>query len=502
MIVLITFINYVNFFFALVPLRIRSVNVRKILGSSRIALVCRFVFESVSMVFVALTIAWCALKLLQSTAMLSAIGFSTDIVRNWDVALFIVVLFLFLSIVASLYPASYITSFSPAFALKGFSGGRDSKGYVLRAVLLGIQFIISISLIIIVVFIYLQYDYMRDYDLGFRKDNLYASYAPVEATKKDALVQKLKSYPEIIDITWAMGPIVESKRMEWGRNINGKQVNFACYPVDYNFLNFMGINIKEGRDFVKSDDLSPSGAIIFNEKASNMIGIEVGEKFGAHSSQPTEVVGICSDFRFRPLQFESGAFAFLVFGQNRWFELMELYIRASSGVSLERVHEIMQEAVAFVSGGKNEGSFEVEPFDVQFGKLYNKEKNISKIVLLSAFIAIIVSAAGVFGLVLFENIYRRKEVGIRRVYGATMGNIILSLNMCYVKIMLVCFVFAVPLAWIVVDTYLSRFTVRVPVFWWVFVLTFFSFLLFIVIVVTLAGLRPASSNPVDTLKSE
>lgn len=502
MIVLITFINYVNFFFALVPIRIRSVNVRKILGSSRAVLVCRFVVESLLVAFVSLTIAWCVLKLLQSTAMLSAIGFSMDIVRNWDVALFIVALFLFLSIVSSLYPAFYITSFSPAFALKGFLGGRESKGYILRTVLLCIQFIISISLVIIVVFVYLQYNYMINSDLGFRKDNLYASYAPVEAAKKEALVQKLKSYPEIVDLTWAMGPIVSSNRMEWGREINGKQVNFACYPVDYNFLDFMGISIKNGRDFVKSDELSPSGAIIFNEKASNMIDIKSGEKFSAHSNQPTEVVGICSNFSFRPLQLESDGFAFLVFGQTKWFELMELYIRAANGISSDRVNEIMHEAVAFVSDGKSNRSLKVEPFDIQFGKLYYKEKNISRIILLSAIIAIIVSAAGVFGLVLFDSIYRRKEIGIRRVYGATIGSILLSLNIRYIKMLIICFVFAVPVSWLVIDAYLSRFTVRVPVFWLVFVLIFFLFTLFISIVVTLAGVHSASTNPVVTLKSE
>ena len=501
LVIVIAFINFINFFFALVPVRLRSVNTRKILGASRSRLIGEIVAESVVMILIALAIATVIVKLFCNSSLASLIPCNALFSHNSGVAVLTALGGILLAIVSSLYPASYITSFSPALALKG-SFGNASKGKAFRVGLIGFQFIVSIVLIICACFVTMQRQYMLHYDMGFDRSQLLQVYTSSQiANMRKTTTNELKSNPEIKDVTFANGDIVSNYRMGWGRQFKGEQINFMCYPVQWNFLDFMGIEIIEGRNFTESDEICENGVFIFNEAARDKFGLTLEDKMQGHQGE-TEIAGICRNFNYRALAEGVEPFALYVFGKNSWKTLNTLYIRTQPGADIPVLMDWIKTRLHELDPSVPKDEFEVSFFDSRLDSEYGKERRTSRIILLFTALAIVISLMGVFGLVMFEAEYRRKEIGIRRVNGATVPDILKMFNVKFIRIVLVCFLLSLPIAWLIVDAYLKGFAYRMPVYWWVFVLALASVLLVTVSVVTLRSLSAALSDPVDSLKSE
>ncbi|MGM9785395.1 MAG: FtsX-like permease family protein [Candidatus Cryptobacteroides sp.] len=501
LVIVIAFINFINFFFALVPVRLRSVNTKKILGASRGRLVTGIVCESVVMIIIALALAAGAVKLFCGSSLASLIPCSALFSKNIGVMVFTALGGVILAVVSSLYPALYITSFSPAFALKG-SFGTASKGKAFRIGLIGFQFTVSIVLIICASFVTMQRQYMLHYDMGFDRSQLLQVYTSSKiANMRKTATSALKTNPEIKDITFANGDIVSNYRMGWGRQFKGEQINFMCYPVQWNFLSFMGIDIVEGRDFMESDEICENGVFIFNEAARDKFGLTLEDKMQGHQGE-TEIAGICKNFNYKALSEGVEPFALYVFGKNSWKSLNTLYIRTQPGADIPVLIDWIKTQLSEMDPSTPKDNFEVSFFDSRLDSEYGREKKTSRIILLFTILAIVISLMGVFGLVMFEAEYRRKEIGIRRVNGATVNDILGMFNAKFVKIVLVCFVIAAPVGWFITDNYLKNFAYRMPVYWWVFVLSLLAVLLVTVTVVTLRSLSAALSDPVKSLKTE
>lgn len=502
LVIAIAFINFVNFFFALVPVRMRGFNTRKILGASRARLASRVVGESLAMVVSGLAIAAILVTLFSGSELSSLISCSTAFPDNVGVTVAVCALMIVTGIGSSLYPAFYITSFSPAFALKG-SLGSAGRGNVFRTGLVGFQFLVSMCLIICVSFITMQRNYMMHHDTGFDRSCLLQvnTSAKIAKNMSEAVSDRLKAEPGIKDVTWANGRIIEHGRMGWGRDFKGERVSFECYPVSYNFLDVMGIELVEGRNFTKADEQSETGVFIFNEAARDKFGLTLEDKMPGHNGD-TEIAGFCRNFNYRPLSQEVAPFALYIFGKTSWKIRNTLYIRteAKTDISalIDGVKNILHEMDPLVP--KDE--INVEFFDRQMESYYSSEKRTSRIISLFTILAIVISLMGVFGLVMFEAEYRRKEIGIRRVNGATVGDILWMFNVRFVRIVLICFVIAVPLAWWIVDSYLKGFAYRMPVHWWVFALALLAVLAVTVIVVTARSLSAATSDPVEAIRTE
>lgn len=502
LVIIIAFINFVNFFFALVPLRLRSFNTRKILGATRLQLALRVVGESVLMVVAALAIAALLVSLFAGSEWSSLIRCSLSFAQNAAVTVYIVVAMILLGVVSSLYPALYITSFSPAFALRG-SLGSTAKGQVFRTGLIGFQFLVSMCLIICVSFITMQRNYMLHHDMGFDRSRLLevrTSYR-LAANMSGTATDRLKAEPGIKDVTWANGRIVEPGRMGWGRYFKDEAIHFECYPVSYNFLDVMDIELVDGRNFTKSDEQSDKGVFIFNEAARDKFGLTLEDKMEGHNGE-TEIAGFCRNFNYRPLSNDVAPFALYIFGKNSWKIRNTLYIRTEPNADyphlITRIKGILHELDPMVA----EDEIDVRFFDKALENQYQAEKRTSRIILLFTVLAIVISLMGVFGLVMFEAEYRRKEIGIRRVNGATVGDILKMFNARFVRIVLVCFVIAVPLSWFVVDSYLKGFAYRMPIHWWIFALSLLAVLAVTVCVVTLRCLSAATSDPVESIRTE
>lgn len=501
LVIVIAFINFINFFFALVPVRLKSVNTRKILGASRSNLVFGIVVESVVMIIVALALAAGIVKLFCGSTIAALIPCSALISNNIAIAFGTALGGIVLAIISSLYPALYITAFPPAFALKG-SLGTASKGMAFRVGLICFQFIVSLILIICASFVTMQRQYMLHYDMGFDRSNLLqVNTSSKIAAMRESATSELKNNPEIKDVTFASGDIVTSFRMDWGRPFKGEQINFKCYPVQHNFLDFMGIEIVEGRNFTDSDELCDNGVFIFNEAARDKFGLTLEDKIHGHQTE-TDIVGICKNFNYKALSEGIEPFALYIFGKNPWTTLNTLYIRTQPGADIPTLIDWIKTKLNEMDPSVPKDEFDVMFFDSRLDSEYGRERNTSRIILLFTVLAITISLMGVFGLVMFEAEHRRKEIAIRRINGASVVDVLKMFNIKFIRIVIVCFVLSIPISWLIVDAYLKGFAYRMPTHWWVFFSAFLSVMIVTLIVVTLRCLSAALSNPIKSIKTE
>lgn len=503
LVIVLAFINFVNFFFALVPVRIRTVNTFKVFGAPTASLRFNFVFEAYGLVLIALLSAWYVSFLLQGTEFASYISAPLALAQNLPVVGMVVAAAFAMALAASLYPAWYITSFAPAMVVKGSFGGTRS-GRRLRTILLGVQFFISISLIVATAFIRLQHRYMMDYDMGFDKEGLVAVRVSNAAARSyDALREKLLADPRVAAVTGASGQLVAEGRMGWGRDFKGRRIAFQCYPVQWNFLEVLGIRMTDGRDFHETDMRRESGVLIFNEAARREFGIEVGDRMNGFSSGE-QVVGICDDFNFKPLQYGVSPFAFYIMPLHAegWKLPRNVYIRMAPGADITELTAHIRSCVAEVDPRIEQGEIFVHVFDEELGREYGAERKLTIIVGLFALLAVAIALMGVFGLVLFETQHRRREIAVRRVMGATRGEILAMFNRRYAVLVVVCFVLAVPVSAWAVGHWLAGFAYSVPIYWWVFALALFAVLAVTALTVTVRSWRAANENPAESVKSE
>ena len=497
----IAFINYINFFFAQIPERIRAVNTKKVLGCSRRELIIGTVAESVAIIICALVLAAVLIMLFNMSQLTHLISAKSSFAANIGVTTGTVVIALVISVIASLYPALYITSFEPAMVLKG-SFGATRSGKTLRYTLIGLQFIISIALIICSSFISLQRSYMVNSDMGFNKEELlYVHTDNTVSANAEAVEERLRSDPQIADVTWASGNLLARQRMGWGRDWNGQVVSFQCYPVAYDFPEFMGIEISEGRTFLKEDEHSENGVYIFNEAARKQYGFTLEDKLSGHKEK-ADIVGFCKDFSFMTMKEEVKPFALYVYGIDPWYIPSTAFIRVNAGADYQKVMKHIGNVLSEWDPTVASDEWDIYFFDENVNGQYRKEQAISQLISLFTLIAIIISLMGVFGLVMFETQYRRREIALRRVNGATVGEILAMFCSRFVKIVLICFAVAAPIGWVIVDRYLATFAHRCPMYWWVFALALVDVMAVTVGVVVLRCLNAATADPADALKTE
>lgn len=507
LVIVLAFINFVNFFFALVPVRIRTVNTFKVFGAPASSLRFNFVFEAFGLVLIALLAAWYVSFALQGTEFASYISASLALSQNLEVVGLVAVVAFVMALAASLYPAWYITSFAPALVVKGSFGGTRS-GRRLRTLLLGVQFFISIGLIIATSFIRLQHDYMMHYDMGFDKENLLAvRLSERGAASYDALRQKLLSDPQVKDVTGATSRLVSVGRMGWGREFKGRQVAFQSYVVQPDFLRVMGIPITDGRDFLESDFDKELGTMIFNEAARREFEMQVGDRINGFVSPDEQIVGFCADFNFKPLQYGVSPFCFYLLPkkiqqENYWHLPHVVYVRMTPGADIAAVTAHIRRCIAEVDLRTEPGDIVVRVFDEELGLEYDNERKLTAIVGLFALLAVVIALMGVFGLVLFETQHRRREIAVRRVMGASRGEILAMFNRRYVMLVAVCFVLAVPVSIWAVRHWLAGFAYAVPLYWWVFALALAGVLAVTALTVTVRSWRAVNENPAESVKSE
>ncbi|MDR0334002.1 MAG: FtsX-like permease family protein [Dysgonamonadaceae bacterium] len=495
-IISIAAINFTNFSTALTPMRIKNINTQRVLGAQQNTIRLVLVFEAIVFSIISYFVAVLLVKLFGGSELANLIDADFSFPAN---SLLIGGTFLaaiVVGIFAGMYPAYYMTSFAPALVLKG-SFGLSPKGKQLRNTLISIQFVAALALIIGASFMYLQNRFMQNSDLGYDQNALITTNIWKIQGQRDALTHQLNTHSGIEGVTFGEVLLSSSDQyMGWGRNYNGENINFQVLPVHYTFLNVMGIEIIDGRDFRQEDAGMEQGVLIFNETARQRYELELNTTV----EDAGEVIGFMPDVKFASFRQAVEPMAFFVWGTQNWGnQPNQAYIRLKQGAN---VREVMKHIRTTLAEFDPNFPFEVRFFDEVLQRLYEKETQLSLLITLFSLIAIFISIVGVFGLVVFDSECRRKEIGIRKILGASTIEIITMFNKTYVKMLLICFVIAAPLAWYAVSRWLENFAYRTPMYWWVYLLALIAVAAITILTVTIQNWRVANDDPVKSIKTE
>lgn len=499
-ILLIAGINFTNFSTALTPMRIKSINTQKVLGSPDSVLRMSLMAEAVIVSLVAYLISLGLLHIAGKTFIATLVDADMAFAAQSEIIVATGIIAVIVGVLAGAYPAYYITSFPPALVLKG-SFGLSPKGRVLRSTLVSIQFVASFILIIGAMFMYLQNRYMSNTPLGYDKDELIVVGLNNKINKNlDLLKNELKTFSGIEDMACAEQVLSSSDYyMGWGREYKDRDISFQCIPVTPDFLRTMGIEVTDGRDFRAEDDLKDNGCYIFNEKARQQYELGLEEKINGD-----EIIGFIPDVKFASFRQEVSPMAFYVWGKYRWGAegnkyYGACYVRVKAGSDLREAMSHVKASLAKIDAVY---PFKVSFYDEILQRTYEKELKITNLITLFSVIAIFISIVGVFGLVVFESEYRRREVAVRKVLGSSTSEILIMFNRGYLLILSVCFVLAAPVGFYGVYRWLENFAYRTPIYWWVFLVSFVIVSVITFITVTFQNWQVANSNPVDSMKSE
>lgn len=495
-IILIAAINFTNFSTALTPMRVKSINIQKVLGSKTDAIRRALVMEAIgiSLLSFLLSILW--LNLAANSHISDIMKAPISISGNLNLVFATLCISILTGLFAGLYPAFYMTSFAPAIVLKG-SFGLSAKGVKMRNVLVSIQFVSSFILIIVACFMFIQNRFMEKSDLGFDSDAIIVTNVNKNILKSDkAFVSEIKSNPAIKEIAFGNMLFCSSDSyMNWGQEFKEKQMSFDCLPVDPNFLDVMSIKITDGRNFREDDKLTQYGAFIFNETARKQYDLQIGDKV-----RGGEIVGFAPDVNYASMRVAVAPMAFYVWGTKNWGDQRgNAYIKVNAGSNLGEAIDHVQKTIKKFD---NEYPFNVRFYDKVIESLYTSEQNTTVLITMFSLIAILISIVGVFGLVVFESEYRRKEIGLRKVMGATTRQILTMFNKTYMRILLICFAISVPIATYFVKSWLENFAYKTPLYWWVYAFALILVALFTLLVVTFQTWKTANENPVESIKTE
>ena len=498
-IIIIAGINFTNFSTALMPMRVRNINTQRVLGAQQSTIRLMLVLEAVIFSVVSYFVAILLVKLFSGSSLADLVEADLSFSANGLVVGGMVLVAVVVGTVAGLYPSRYITSFAPALALKG-NFGLSPKGKRLRNTLIGIQFVASFALIIVASFLYLQNRFMQNAPLGFNRDALIVVDIARIGENRDAFLSQIRAHSGVESITYSQLLISSSDYYSgMGFEHEGEIIRFSVIPVHYTFLQIMGIEVSEGRDFRPEDMGAGNGVVILNETAQRRHNLEVNTTINN-----IEIIGFVPDIKLTSFRRAAEPMAFLVFGYEAFLghgtnALPHTYIRARRGADMRA---IMTHINTTLTEFEPNHTFEVRLFDEVLQQLYEDEITLSRLITLFSLIAIFISIVGVFGLVVFDSECRRKEIGIRKVMGASTMEIIAMFNKAYIKILLICFVIAVPVAWYAVGRWLENFAYRTPMYWWVYLLAFVAIAVVTGLTVTVQNWRVASDDPVRSIKTE
>ena len=497
LILFIAGINFTNLTTSLIPLRLKTINTHRVLGCSIYKLQAISLIESIVICLISYILALFIVNDLSYTPIANWVDADIRLSQYKGLILLTALIAILTGCLAGLYPAIRSTSYAPALVLKG-SFGLSPKGKKVRVALIGFQYTVSIALIIVTLFMGLQNHFMTSSEqLGFNKDQVaIVNLTPeIYAKHKPQYIQKLKDYPGIEDVAFSVYELSKEDDMidlEYARH-EDKDVFFKVFYASENFLSVMDIQVEEGRDFSREYLNKAQSDYIIKPAAERDFHLHPGDRFNDRT-----VLGVSKDFRFNSCRIASSPFVFALNNDIPNPKLVS-YIRFNSKTNL-------QEAVAHVRETLKEIDptfpFEISFYNTILNNLYQKEQTLGKLISLFGIMAILISIVGVFGLVLFETQYRRKEIGIRKINGATTGQILLMFNKTYIRIVSVCFIISIPIAWMGTQQWLENFAYKTPLHLWVFIVAFLIILSVTIGTVTFRNWQAANENPVNSVKSE
>ena len=503
LIIIIACINFMNLATARSEKRAREVGVRKVMGAGRGVLVKQFFGESVIMSFAAMLIAVIIVLIaLPSFNLLVQKKLSFDI-TNPAVYIGLPVLGLFCGIIAGSYPSLYLSSFNPATVFKGLSVGKHSTTVYIRKGLVITQFVISIILIISTIIIYRQIEHVKDRQLGYNKENVV--YIPLKANMNyhfPAIYQDLMATGAIENAALSNSRILElgssSADFSWEGKSPSSKLLVSMEWASPQYISTMGMKLVSGRDFYQ-DMSSDTSSLIINETFAKIMGKKdhVGEIIRRDNGKGKEykIIGVVKDFIFNDMY--KNPDPMIIFCDTSNVNQMLVRLKAGQDVTKQLA------SVERVVKSNNPGyPFESTFMDETFNNIFKSEMLIGKLSRLFALLTILISCLGLFGLAAYTAERRTKEIGIRKVLGATVTNVIALLSKDFLRLVALASLVAFPLSWWIMNKWLEDFAYRINISWWVFVIAGGLAVVIALFTVSFQAIKAAIANPVKSLRTE
>jgi putative ABC transport system permease protein len=494
-------INFINLTTARSVERAKEVGIRKVVGAVRSQLVRQFIGESIIISTLAFIIAvFMSSLLLPLFNQVAGNEISASIFSKPSDITGLFFLSLFTGFLAGTYPSLVLSSFKPVVVLKGrFSGG--TKGMLLRKGLVVFQFAISIILIVGTLVVYAQLSYMRKQDLGFAKDQTMVIFTNFDKNK-DAFKESLSSIPGVLSSTFSSGVPGGDHNSAYSQLENKKgemqKTNLDGYFVDFDFIKQYDFKLVAGRPFSKEFGTDSTQAMIINEAAVKMLGYGTArEAIGRNFDQwgrKGKIIGVLRDFHYESLQQNIKPFTM----RFETWGLGTISIKLSSAKLPETIKAISNKWAQIIPNRP----FEYDFLDQQFNQKYRAEDKFGNLFFNFAVLAIFISCLGLLGLASYSTIQRTREIGVRKVLGASVSNIVNLLSVEFIKLVLIAFVIAAPVGLFGMNKWLQDFAYHIHISWWVFVVAGSSSIVIAFLTISFQAVRAAVANPVNSLRTE
>ena len=500
-ILVIACINFINLTTARSAERAKEVGIRKVVGAVRFQLARQFIGESM----IISTIAF-LLSVLMSSALLPLFNevagkvISESIFTRPSDILSLFVLSIIVGLTAGTYPSLVLSAFKPVMVLKGrFSTG--TKGMILRRGLVVFQFTISIILIVSTLVVYRQLNYMRSQDLGFAKDQTMVIFTNFDKNK-EAFKESLSRIPGILSSSFSSGVPGGDCNSAYTQMENRKgemqKTNLDLYFVDFDFIPQFGFMMAAGRPFSKEFGTDTTEAMVINEAAAKMLGYPspqeaVGRNFDQWGRKG-KVIGVLKDFHYQSLQQHIKPLTM----RYEPYGFGTVSIKIAANKLPETVKAIEKKWSQLIPNRPFEYNF----LDDIFDKKYRAEDKFGNLFFNFAVLAIFISCLGLLGLASYSTIQRTREIGVRKVLGASVSNIVSLLSLDFIKLVLVAFVIAAPIGYFGMNKWLQDFAYHLPVSWWIFAVAGAAALTIAFLTICVQAIKAAIANPVNSLRSE
>ncbi len=503
-ILLLACVNFTNLSTAKAFKRAKEVGIRKVLGSLKKQLIGQFLAESVLLTLFAMLCAFVLLfLLLPYFNQLAGKNIGFGFFLHYQFILAMVLLSVMVGILAGIYPSFFLSSFNTIKILKGSSYSAGARKNTLRSSLVVFQFFVSTALIIATIIVYGQLHYMQNKKLGYDKEQvMFLPDARLLGNNQAAFEQQLLQDSRVASASisrYVPGGIFMDGTEIYPKdqNGNGTEIHANIYHIDYDYVKTLGLHIIMGRNFSRDFPTDSSTGVIINEAAVRELGWSgtnpVGKTIVRSGQKEYKVTGVVADFNYTSVK-EKVAPMMMMLGGN----FGGLVVKVKTADIKDFLSDFKKQWNAF----NPEGPLEYYFLDENFAKLYASEIRTQQIFSVFAIIAVIIAGLGLFGLSAFVIEQRTKEIGIRKVLGASVQNVLLLVSKEFLLLVGIAFTISIPVTWWAMHKWLQDFAYRISISWWVFAIAGMVAILVAMLTVSFQAIKAAVANPVDSLRTE
>jgi putative ABC transport system permease protein len=507
---LLACINFINLTTANASQRAKEIGIRKTMGSSRKQLIFQFLGETFSLTAIACIISFCLIPLLLKLfADFIPPGLQFQPLRQPYIFLFLLLLALLVSFLSGLYPALILSGYKPVNVLKNqsFAGSNETRHAWIRKTLTVSQFVIAQFFVIATVMVSKQINYSLNADMGFKKDAIFSFDVPRSDTVPNHRIQLLNEIKNIPGVKMASrgfltpaddGAAFTNIKYAGAANDNKESVQLRW--GDTNYLKLFNIKIIAGRNVLPSDTVKE---FLINETYAKSLGFKHPEdalgKQLDFNGKKMPIVGIMHDFHEQSFHAEVGPLVFASFNNRSYFFHILLQPQNADVASWQNIISKIQKAYHQIYP---DDDFSYKFFDDTIAKFYADEQHTATLLSWATGLSVLISCLGLLGLVMYTISTRTKEIGIRKILGATVTNIISVLSKDFVQLVLIAFIIAAPIAWWAGYKWLENFAYKTHMSWWIFVASGLAMLLLALITLSIHTIKAATANPVKSLRTE